>query len=77
MNRMKNSLIFFKKRFVKIKKVVFLRLQITDDSLAQQVEHLPFKQRVPSSSLGRITNRKAVPKRGSFSFYDKTTRQAD
>ena len=26
-----------------------------DDSLAQLVEHLPFKQRVPGSSPGRIT----------------------
>ncbi len=48
-------MIFFLKRLVKIKKTVFLRLHLTNDSLAQLVEHLPFKQRVPGSSPGRVT----------------------
>ena len=46
---------FFWKGLVKIKKIVFLRLQLRNDSLAQLVEHLPFKQRVPGSSPGRVT----------------------
>ncbi len=29
----------------------------TDDLLAQPVEHLPFKQRVPGSSPGQITTK--------------------
>ena len=37
-----------------LKNLYFCTLK-TDDSLAQLVEHLPFKQRVPSSSLGRVT----------------------
>ena len=52
--------------FVKLKKILFLRLQTTDDSLAQQVEHLPFKQRVPSSSLGRITFKPFLFRKGFF-----------
>jgi hypothetical protein len=52
--------------FGKLKKILFLRLQTTDDSLAQQVEHLPFKQRVPSSSLGRITTKPFLFQEGLF-----------
>ena len=38
------------------KEIIFAALFETRiDLLAQLVEHLPFKQRVPSSSLGRIT----------------------
>ncbi len=48
-------MIFFWKKLVKIKKIVLLRLQLKNDSLAQLVEHLPFKQRVPGSSPGRVT----------------------
>ncbi len=56
--------------FVKLKKILFLRLQTTDDSLAQQVEHLPFKQRVPSSSLGRITFKPFLLLGEAFLFYE-------
>ena len=42
------------------------RSNAQDDSLAQQVEHIPFKDGVLGSSPRRITNRKAFLKRKAF-----------
>ena len=43
------------KKNVGVKKNNLLLHSDFDDSLAQLVEHLPFKQRVPGSSPGRVT----------------------
>ncbi len=43
-----------------------MRLQLKNDSLAQLVEHLPFKQRVPGSSPGRVTSTKSCYLKAAF-----------
>ena len=46
------------------------RSNAQDDSLAQQVEHIPFKDGVLGSSPRRITNKKAFQTESLSSFYN-------